>query len=299
MKSFRAALAVGVLLAWGSLMQVRAEEPGSTTFSGVIRADAEAMESREMLGEYWLGLAVSPPSPALQSQLKLAKNEGLVVDSVQPDSPAAKAGIQQHDVLLKANDKPLSRTRDLIELINQGKEAKLTLEMIRAGKRETIAATPAKRPATEPLVANGVPAADINAMRAWVQKIDPTMHEGQAMQFHIVGPGQILPPGGPHANRKVTIKTEATLADGYRVEITRHDADPAQVVVTQGKEKWEGTDKDLSKIPEKVRGDVEKMLRPQLEGIHVFATGESSIEHRLNDMQKQIDELRKRLDAGK
>ena len=42
----------------------------------------------------------------------------------------------------------------------------------------------------------------------------------------------------------------------------RHGAEPAKVVVTHDKDKWEGTSSDLSKIPEKIRPEVEKLLHP-------------------------------------
>ena len=101
-------------------------------------------------GEYWLGLIAEDPSPALQAQLKLPKDQGLVVEALQPESPAAKAGLQQYDVLLKGNDKPLTALHDLMHLIDQVKEGKLTLELLRAGKHETVIVTPAKRPANQP-----------------------------------------------------------------------------------------------------------------------------------------------------
>ena len=52
------------------------------------------------------------------------------------------------------------------------------------------------------------------------------------------------------------------MADGSKVEITRHGGEPAKVVVTHDKDKWEGTSSDLSKIPEKIRPEVEKLLHP-------------------------------------
>ena len=52
--------------------------------------------------------------------------------------------------MLKGNDKPLTSFDDLMQLIDQVKDGKLTLELLRAGKHETVTVTPAKRPAHEP-----------------------------------------------------------------------------------------------------------------------------------------------------
>jgi regulator of sigma E protease len=43
-------------------------------------------------------------------------HEPMVVDMVQPESPAAQAGIQPGDVILRANDKPVRHVGDLIEI---------------------------------------------------------------------------------------------------------------------------------------------------------------------------------------
>ena len=68
--------------------------------------------------DYSIGLFASRPSPALQAQLKLPKDPGLVVEGCGADSPASKAGVQRYDILLKGNDKPLIGRNDLMQLID-------------------------------------------------------------------------------------------------------------------------------------------------------------------------------------
>ena len=255
-----------------------------------------------MPSEYWLGVVIVPPSPEAREKLKLPDGQGLIVENVEPKSPADQAGLKPHDVLLKANDKPLGELRDMLKQINEVKEGKLSLDVLRDGKHETIVASPAKRSSS-----------DLAEARAWIEKLGPKMKSGQPLRFHIVGPGQIVPfggggtsePGAALTNVEVTTCTKATLADGSQVEITRHGSDPAKVVVTRevdmgSKERWEGTSSDLSKIPEKIRQDVERLVKG-LRRLRVAATGEMpgtivvgpNVEKRLSEMQKQIDDLRK------
>ena len=100
--------------------------------------------------------------------------------------------------------------------------------------------------------------------------VDPNVLEGGPLEFHFIRPGQILPPGGPMTGlpgggptaMEIIVHAKTKLADGSKVEITRHGAEPAKVVVTHDKDKWEGTSSDLSKIPEKIRPEVEKLLHP-------------------------------------
>ncbi len=279
-------------------------------------------------GDYWLGLFASRPSPALQAQLKLPKDQGLLVEALQPNSPAAKAGVQPYDILLKGNDKPLTDLHDLMQLVDQVKDGKLTLDLLRAGKHETVTVTPAKRPANEPaemgrqwFYAAGP------AIRGFSRNFGPDFMEGGPLEFHVIHPGQILPPGGPLPSQlttmEITVHATSNLADGSKVEITRHAADPAEVVVTHDKDKWEGTSKDLSKIPEKIRPEVEKLLHPAFDHLRVLATTDGlgggnavyfggaavppglpgpfkvqpDVENRLSELQKQVDELRRSVDA--
>src|SRR5262245_42599716 len=57
--------------------------------------------------EQRLGILPTRPAPALSKQLGLKKDEGAVVETVTANSPAAKAGVQQYDVLVKIDGKPV------------------------------------------------------------------------------------------------------------------------------------------------------------------------------------------------
>ena len=81
---------------------------------------------------------------ALYSQLALPQNQGLLVVAVMPEGPVAKAGVVRHDILWSVNGKPLSSPGDLTQTIESGKTGKVVLEVIRAGKRQTLEATPEK-----------------------------------------------------------------------------------------------------------------------------------------------------------
>ena len=150
---------------------------------------------------YWLGVLVSRPSIEAQARLKLPKDQGLLVERVEPKSPADKAGLQPNDLLLKGNGKALNEVSELVKLLDEVKEGKLTLELLRAGKQEKVVATPAKRPARMTFEALGPEA------RAWLEKLGPKgglLSEEQPFKFHIIGPGQILPPGEPGKTKAAT-----------------------------------------------------------------------------------------------
>lgn len=89
-----------------------------------------------------LGVTVQEVNQSLAESFKLKQPEGALVSSVQPGSAAAKAGIQQGDVILKYNGQPITESGDLPTLVGMAKPGdKATLEVWRAGKTVELPAT--------------------------------------------------------------------------------------------------------------------------------------------------------------
>jgi hypothetical protein len=85
----------------------------------------------------YLGIATSPAPPVLRKQLKLGEGMGLVVDFVEPGSPAQAAGVQPYDVAVRLNDQILINGPQLAVLVRTfDPGAEVTLTVIREG-RET------------------------------------------------------------------------------------------------------------------------------------------------------------------
>ncbi len=61
----------------------------------------------------WLGVSIQPVDPDLAASLSLDKPKGALVAEVTKDSPAAKAGIQPGDVIVKLNGKNMDDVRDV------------------------------------------------------------------------------------------------------------------------------------------------------------------------------------------
>jgi hypothetical protein len=92
------------------------------------------------VGEGRLGVFAQKPSATLVEQLDLPRGQGVVIERVQPDSPADKAGLKAHDVLLELNGKTVPD--DAQALARQVHEIKadtpVDAVVLRKGKRETI-----------------------------------------------------------------------------------------------------------------------------------------------------------------
>ena len=83
----------------------------------------------------WLGVAVQPVTPELAEAMHLETQQGALVAQVTPDSPAAKAGVERGDVIVRFGDRPIERMRELPRVVAEAEPGtKVTLELVREGK---------------------------------------------------------------------------------------------------------------------------------------------------------------------
>jgi serine protease Do len=103
-------------------------------------------EKRSKVPITYLGVDTSQVPTVVSDQLGLAKGFGLVVDYVEPNSPAAAAGVQQNDILKMLNDQILiepSQLRKLLQTFPEGTE--VTLTVLRKGQEQKLTAKLAKK----------------------------------------------------------------------------------------------------------------------------------------------------------
>jgi len=117
--------------------------------------------SAELETVTFLGVQTGPVGPTLGAQLGLAKDHGLVVVEVVPESPAA-AVLQTHDILLKFNDQILIDIRQLSVLVRSAKAGdEVTLTYLRSGKSATAMVKLGQKEMPKPMsfgLAPGAPA---------------------------------------------------------------------------------------------------------------------------------------------
>jgi serine protease Do len=89
-----------------------------------------------------LGVFIQPVDQVMAKQFGLPKAEGAIVAGVQPDSPAAKAGLKQGDIILKFNGEPVKDSNSLVLKVSQTPPGTTVhLEVFRDGKTLPITAT--------------------------------------------------------------------------------------------------------------------------------------------------------------
>ncbi len=67
----------------------------------------------------WLGIEISEVNADDAKELKLAETRGVVVEGVEPDSPAAKAGLKENDVILSYEGQNVEGTVQFRRLVRE------------------------------------------------------------------------------------------------------------------------------------------------------------------------------------
>ena len=95
----------------------------------------------------WLGVQVQPVTAGIAESLGMKNPTGALVDEAQPDTPAAKAGIQPGDVITAVNGNPIKDSRSLArEISAMGPGSSAKLDILRKGESKTISVTLATMP---------------------------------------------------------------------------------------------------------------------------------------------------------
>lgn len=179
----------------------------------------------------YVGVVTSAATPALREQLGLPGGVGVVIDSVEADSPAQHAGLIVHDVITKLDDQLVINVHQFSVLVRLRKPGEtVNLSVVRRGKPTT----------------------------ASLQLGERTVPAGEEINPLVVG-------GAPRGGGRIS--SIVTQTDGKHViTLTTHgEADRhVRVADTSGKLIFEGplnTPEDHAGVPSEVRGKIETIER--------------------------------------
>lgn len=87
----------------------------------------------------WLGVEIEEVTPDRAKDLKLAAVRGVIVQQVEADSPAAKAGLQQNDVILEYDGHAVEGTVQFRRLVRETPPGRaVSVEISRNGAKQTL-----------------------------------------------------------------------------------------------------------------------------------------------------------------
>ncbi len=107
----------------------------------------QTLKSSGKMSRGWLGVATQALTPALAKQFGLPDSNGALVASVVAGSPAAAAGIEPGDVIVRWNDHATNDPMELALAVAATKpDSTATVELIREGKKNSIKVEVRERP---------------------------------------------------------------------------------------------------------------------------------------------------------
>src|SRR5712692_4068984 len=220
--------------------------------SDTVKTVIAQLEKSGKVTRGWIGVQIQQITPDIAESLGLKEPRGALVSDVQPDTPAAKAGLRAGDAVLAVNNEPVKDARELsrrISSLQPGVSVKLTV--IRDGKERTVEVSLAKLPdqrADRPAERGGgksqgtdlsglglslAPAPSMGAGREGVvvTEVDPS---GPAAERGLKSGDVILEAGGKPVSNATDVRDALTAArkDGKSVILLRVKGEDGNRFVT-------------------------------------------------------------------
>jgi hypothetical protein len=226
---------------------------------------ARPFGGRGLGSEPRLGARVAKPSATLADQLDLPQGQGLVVEHVTPNSPADKAGLKAHDVLLELNGKPVpSNVEELLTQLAAIKTDKpVNAAVLRKGKKETIKGirlTEVKEPRPDPNLGFFPPAEAL--LKAGNLKLG-NFGAGLGAGLGAGGNG-VLTTTFRSGDRFTTRHQEGSLVITVTGKVADGKAKVSRIRIQDGGESYKYDDPD--KVPESYRDKVKNLVEMSEKG---------------------------------
>lgn len=107
-------------------------------------AEGEGDQESVLTRPYRIGAELDAIGPQLSAFFGVKDGTGMLVMNVEPDSPAATAGLQAGDVILKLNDEAVASPFDWMRAMQSVANQPIRLTIVRSKKVEVITVNPPK-----------------------------------------------------------------------------------------------------------------------------------------------------------
>ena len=112
---------------------------GFATPSVIAKTVIPQLESKGKVVRGMIGVQVQNVTPELAKSFGMTEARGALVAEVNPDSPGAKAGIHQGDIIIEFNGHPIHEMNELPRMVaDTAPGSKATVKILREGKEKTL-----------------------------------------------------------------------------------------------------------------------------------------------------------------
>ena len=170
----------------------------------------------------WLGVVIGDLSENERDFYKVPQG-GALINSINPDGPAAKSGLQQDDVVIKADNAPVRRSADLQAVVAAAApNTTIRLTVVRNGQQTTVDVKVGEMPekyagSTPPAPAGGgEETAQADPLGLQVQTLQAGMPQAQALNLRQGVLVTAVNPDGPSAE---TLKAGDVITEVNRTKV--------------------------------------------------------------------------------
>ena len=155
---------------------------GFATPSAIAKTVIPQLEAKGKVVRGMIGVQVQNVTPELAKSFGMTEARGALVAEVNPDSPGAKAGIHQGDIIIEFNGHPIHEMNELPRTVaDTAPGSKATLKVLREGKEKTLNLTIVELTDERQAQAKEEGAAEKTPLGLEVQNLTPAL----AQQFRL------------------------------------------------------------------------------------------------------------------
>jgi PDZ domain len=248
---------------------------------------------------FMIGVQCEEVGEALRSQLKLGEH-GLIVNLVHEETPAAEAGLQQHDVIVAIDEKELESRDALVNSVTESEGRPLVLTVIRAGEKHTISVQPKKM--KMPVIVSTVNDEDAASLNLEELK-GLRFHEGEGLEHLPEGVRKMLEKG--HGGIRFRVHPGLMLHGELpkdakelheMLERLQKDAQEKAHAARLEAEKAHQEAAESAKHAEAIAADAQRHAEEHTEKLHKSLR---QLQDQIEQMQQQMEALQKQLEKQK
>jgi membrane-associated protease RseP (regulator of RpoE activity) len=189
----------------------------------------------------YLGISTGAVPEEVRAHLELPGDAGLVVTKVVEGSPAAKAGLEPHDILLEFDGRQVGSPLEFTDMVERAEAGKrVTLSIVRRGKKRQVHAVPERRPAG--VAADGAAPAPAIGNLPLLPGLPPAIQQqAQAAMAQALA-------GGAGPGSSVQIRTSVTNGVAESTAISSDAEGTVEIRVRGGKKNVSIRDADLKDV---------------------------------------------------
>jgi serine protease Do len=182
--------AAGQVIGISTAMIQPAQNIGFAVPINTAKADLPQLKTKGKVTRGLLGVRIGPVDQDIMQAFHLPSMNGAFVEMVDPDQPAAKAGVKHGDTIIRADDVEVREPRDVINYVSSkppGSKVRLTL--LREGKTVNTTVTLGEReaPASEETERTGSRGAARGRLGVSVTDLSPDIRQQLGISGGVTG----------------------------------------------------------------------------------------------------------------